>query len=126
SENEAITRWVDGYRKAWLSNDPDDIRALFTEDAEYYTRPHREPWRGHEEIVTRWIENADGPGGSTFEWQPVLASPETAVVRGVTRYPGDNEIYHNLWVVQLSPDGRASSFTEWWMEESQATGGSGD
>ena len=52
----------------------------------------------------------------TFEWEPVLVSAETAVVRGKTDY-ADDSIYHNLWVVQLAPDGRASSFTEWWMEE---------
>lgn len=117
TENDAITRWVEGYRKAWLSNDPDEIRALFTEDAEYRTRPFREPWEGHEEIVAGWLAGEDGPGGSTFEWQTVLANAETGVVRGITVYPEDNSVFHNLWVVQLAPDGRATSFTEWWMEE---------
>ena len=116
TDNDAITRWVEGYERAWKSNEPADIRAIFTEDAEYRTRPHRAPWRGQDEIVAKWIENADGPDEVTFEWEPVLVSAETAVVRGKTDY-ADDSIYHNLWVVQLAPDGRASSFTEWWMEE---------
>ncbi len=116
TDEDVITRWVEGYERAWKSNDPADIRAIFTEDAEYRTRPHREPWRGHEEIVAKWIENGDGPDDVTFEWEPVLVSADTAVVRGKTDYV-DDSIYHNLWVVQLAPDGRATSFTEWWMEE---------
>lgn len=116
TDNAVVTRWVEGYERAWKTNAPDDIRALFTEDAEYRTRPHREPWRGHDEIVAKWIEAGDEPEEYTFEWQPVLVSAETAVVRGITDYRDEN-IYHNLWVIQLAPDGRATSFTEWWMDE---------
>lgn len=116
NHNNVVTRWVEGYERAWKSNDPNDIRAIFTEDAEYRTRPHREPWRGHDEIVAKWVEFGDTPDEVTFEWQQVVSSPETAVVRGITRY-ADDDTYHNLWVIQLAPDGRATSFTEWWMEE---------
>ena len=35
------------YIMAWRSNEPDDIRALFTPDAVYATSPNEpEPWRG--------------------------------------------------------------------------------
>ena len=33
--NDRIAAWVDSYRRAWESNDPADIRAVFTEDALY-------------------------------------------------------------------------------------------
>lgn len=36
-----LTTWVDGYVRAWASNDPDDIGRLFTDDATYYTAPFR-------------------------------------------------------------------------------------
>ncbi|MFC6354571.1 nuclear transport factor 2 family protein [Luethyella okanaganae] len=113
--NDVITHWIDGYRRAWDSNAPDDIRALFTEDAEYRTRPHAKPWHGRDEIVAKWIEVGDEPNDYTFEWQPVVVTDDTAVVQAKTDYV-DNT-YHNLWVIRLAPDGRATSFTEWWMEE---------
>ena len=53
---DTITSWMNGYLRAWDSNDPDDIRA----------------------------ESSD---------------------------------YSNLWVIRLEEDGRASEFTEWWMEK---------
>ena len=33
TDAQTVERWMIGYRTAWESNDPDDIRAIFTEDA---------------------------------------------------------------------------------------------
>jgi ketosteroid isomerase-like protein len=111
-----LDRWVDGYVRAWNSNDPADIGALFTDDARYYTAPFREPWRGREQIVQGWLDRRDEPGDATFEWQPVLATGELAIVQGVTGYA--DETYSNLWVIRLDPSGRCHEFTEWWMTHS--------
>jgi ketosteroid isomerase-like protein len=108
--------WVDGYVRAWRSNDPADIGVLFTDDALYFTAPFREPWRGREQIVQGWLDRRDEPGDATFEWQPLLVSGEVAVVQGVTTYA--DETFSNLWVIRLGPDGRCHEFTEWWMTHS--------
>jgi ketosteroid isomerase-like protein len=114
---DVLTTWVENYRRAWESNDPDDIRALFTEDALYFTSPHEvPPWQGREQIVAGWLRDRDEPGTTTFEWHPVVVTEDTAVVQGRTVYVGDRS-YKNLWVIRLAPDGRASEFTEWYMEE---------
>ncbi|WP_353808690.1 nuclear transport factor 2 family protein [Agromyces sp. SYSU T00194] len=113
---DAVTRWVERYRRAWISNDPGDIRSLFTEHAEYTSTPGTEPYRGHEEIVSWWLENADGPDETTFTWEPLLVGDTRAVIEGRTVYLGATA-YRNLWVIDLAPDGRATAFTEWWVEE---------
>jgi hypothetical protein len=33
---KSLDKWVAKYRKAWESNDPADIAALWTEDAAWY------------------------------------------------------------------------------------------
>lgn len=116
--SDATTNWVERYRKAWETNDPDGIRRLFTEDAEYHTDPWATPWRGHDEIVAQWLENQDDPGSTTFEWSPVVITDDVSVVQGVTKYAGA-ATYSNLWVIRLSQDGRANSFTEWWMDQAK-------
>ncbi len=63
----ALADWIAAYERAWASNDPDDIRALFTEDALYFTAPFRAPWQGRQEIVDGWIDRKDEPGGWAFE-----------------------------------------------------------
>ncbi len=113
---DRVTAWIDGYVRAWNTNDPADIRALFTEDAEYYTAPFRPPWRGSEQIVEGWLGRKDEPGEATFDWRPVAVTDEVAIIQGTTAYP--TETYSNLWVIRLHGDGRCREFTEWWMEHS--------
>ena len=112
-----LAEWVAGYERAWASNDPDEIRALFTADALYFTAPFREPWSGRQEIVDGWLERKDAPGW-TFEWQPLLDTPELAIVTGTTTYLDPSQAYSNLWVLRLEEDGRCLEFTEWWMAHS--------
>ena len=118
---DGIEKWVEAYRRAWESNDPDDIRALFTDDAEYRTDPWREPWRGHDEIVAGWLEHADEADDTTFEWSPLAITDEVSIVQGTTVYASTGTTYSNLWVVRLDEDGRARAFTEWWMDQSDSS-----
>ena len=111
-----VRAWVDGYVRAWNSNDPAAIGSLFTEDAAYYTEPYSEPWRGRDEIVRRWLDRRDEPGEAEFRWQPLATSPELAVVEGTTVYHNPPHTYSNLWVIRLDSEGRCSEFTEWWMQ----------
>jgi uncharacterized protein (TIGR02246 family) len=115
TDQDRLASWIDGYVRAWNSNDPADIGALFTEDAEYRTEPYRPPWRGRDRIVKDWLARRDKPGETSFEWRPVAVTDEAAVIEGTTRYP--EKTFSNLWVIRLDDDGRCREFTEWWMEQ---------
>jgi hypothetical protein len=117
---DQVTRWVDGYRKAWTSNDPADIGALFSDDAAYFTEPFRAPRRGRQAIVEDWLARRDEPGETEFSWWPLVVAPEVAVVQGETRYRTPPRTYSNLWVIRLDDEGRCTEFTEWWMEHPAA------
>jgi len=54
-----VDSWLEGYLKAWRTDEPEQIGALFTEDATYSPSPFREPWRGREAIVAKWIDGGD-------------------------------------------------------------------
>lgn len=119
--SERVTTWVDRYRTAWLSNDPGDVRVLFTDDAVYERRPNDpEPDRGIEEIVRSWLENADAPDETTWEWHPLAEEADVATIQGRTVYRGVDDkpplVYDNLWVLRFAADGRVRQFTEWYME----------
>lgn len=111
-----VEAWVERYRLAWATNEPEDIAALFTEDAVYYTAPDREPWRGRDEIVRGWIGRKDEPGTWEFRHEVQAIAGDLAFVRGWTDYREPPTRYSNLWVIRLGEDGRASEFVEWWME----------
>ena len=105
-----------GYQAAWTSNDEEDIRALFTADARYETRPHdQDPWLGQDGIVAGWLAARDEPADWTFSWELLGADGDTAFVQGTTTYAGGRPTYDNLWVIRFDASGRARSFTEWFM-----------
>jgi ketosteroid isomerase-like protein len=117
-----IERWMQWYLKAWVSDNPGEVAALFAQDARYYTEPYAEPWVGRDEIVRQWIKRGDSSAEWSFEHEVVAEEGDIAVIRGVTRYAdepggGGAKTYHNVWVVRFAPDGTAREFTEWWMEE---------
>jgi len=115
-DESSVADWMGRYLRAWGSNDPGDIGSLFTDDARYYTAPHREPWTGRDTIVREWLGRKDEPATWEFRWELLGISGGQAFIRGWTNY-SDPELpdYSNLWVIRLEPDGRCSEFIEWWM-----------
>jgi ketosteroid isomerase-like protein len=110
----AGAEWVAGYVAAWESNDPDQIGALFSDDAVYLTAPDADPWRGRDAIVAGWLEHLDEPDTWAFDWRVVHEDEGFVVVQGRTEYRADKD-YLNLWIIRLDADGRATEFTEWYM-----------
>jgi SnoaL-like domain len=113
---DPTTQWMQAYERAWESNDPADIRALFTEDAVLRNEPWTEPFHGHDAIVEQWLERRDEPGNHTFEWSPLVITDDLWLVQGTTDYT-DGRTYSNLWVIRPGDGGRAKEFTEWWMDQ---------
>jgi hypothetical protein len=117
TQTDALTAWMAAYRKAWESNDPADIGALFSEDGVYF----KEPLRGREAIIAMWLENQDAPGTTKFTWKPLSLTDGLAFIQGETDY--GTVRYSNLWVIRLVTDenggGQATEFTEWWMDQSK-------
>ena len=66
------------------------------------------------------MDHADSPGDFTFDWAPLVLTPEVSIVQGTTRYTVGT-VYSNLWVIRFAPDGRAREFTEWWMDQAQSS-----
>jgi SnoaL-like domain len=115
-----LESWTNAYLVAWANNDPHAIGALFAENARYYTHPFREPWKGREEIVRKWLEHPDPPGSWKASYGPLAVNGNIGVVRGTTQYfkeDGSLETeFANIYVIEFDEEGRATEFTEWFME----------
>lgn len=125
TDRAAAEDWVRRYRIAWESNDADDIRSLFTDDAVYYGAPGDEhPFRGRDAIVAGWLENADEPGSTDFEFHVLAVDGDVAVARCVSTYTAYDppRVFDNLFVVRLAADGRAAEFTDWYIERGGSAG----
>ncbi|MGH2407870.1 MAG: nuclear transport factor 2 family protein [Candidatus Limnocylindrales bacterium] len=118
TEGDLAEAWVERYVRAWTTNDPADIGALFTTDAIYRPTPMSPGWHGRDAIVAKWLARKDAPGIWTFESEVLGVDGDLAVIRGVTTYtaPPGPGTFENLWLVRLDAAGRATAFTEYWMQ----------
>lgn len=116
--------WLEAYRQAWRTDDPDQIGALFAEDATYAPWPFGKPWQGREAIVAKWVERGDSKAAWQFESELLAVDGDTGVIRGQTTYPAADDqpeaVFSNIWVIRLAADGRVSSFAEWWVQRPEA------
>jgi ketosteroid isomerase-like protein len=116
-----IRDWLAAYRHAWSTDDPAEVAALFSEDVRYFTAPYHPPLEGVAAISDYWLGEREGAIPWSFEYQVLAQEDDLFVVRAVTTYPEGTsdadgpETFHNLWLVTLDQDGRASQFVEYYM-----------
>ena len=80
-DRRSAQEWLDRYVAAWLSYDPDDIAALFSDDISYRYHPYGEPVVGRVRVVASWLgddategaSTRDRPGTYEAEHAPVTA-----------------------------------------------------
>jgi hypothetical protein len=125
--HEHVQRWIDAYAKAWETYAPEDIGTLFTDDAEYRWHPADDPEKGRDTIVFAWLHpggnasSRDKPGTYAMDVKPYAVEGNKAVAVGICTYWTDTSrskvarIYYNNWLLEFGPDGKCSSFTEYWM-----------
>jgi SnoaL-like protein len=116
TDSKTVEQWLAGYLRAWASNRPADIEALFTPDAIYRPTPHSDGWHGREAIVAGWLGRKDEPGTWSFEHSILAIDADVAVVQGRTIYKDPPLDYSNLWILRLDPDGRCREYVEWWID----------
>jgi SnoaL-like domain len=114
-ERSDVSRWVDAYRDAWISNDPVDVGALFTEEAVYASEPFVEPWRGRDEIVRRWTAGIKQQVALTYEVLAIDADLALVHWHVFTRNLGDvvQTEYDGVLAVSFADDGRCREVREW-------------
>nr|WP_274637333.1 nuclear transport factor 2 family protein [Microbacterium bovistercoris] len=94
-------QWLNGYIRAWKTKADGDIRALFTDDAEYWFQPDDPtPTRGIDAIIAAWRE--EEPSEPVFELDVLIEDQQLGVITGHVDYPG-HESYQNLWEVHSHP-----------------------
>ena len=125
--HEHVQAWLDAYERAWETYDPNQIAALFSDDAEYRWHPYDEPEVGRDAIVEAWLNpggnasDRDEPGTYLGEYHPFAVDGNKAVAIGTSTYWTDaarskvDRLYFNNWLLEFADDGTCSSFTEYYM-----------
>ena len=114
--------WLRPYFDAWVSNDPVDVGALFTEDAIYWVGPFWEPWVGRAQIVDRWTSGAQEDVRATFD--VIAIEDETGVAHwNVVARTGDDRDqteWDGILTIAFASDGRCWEHREWFSQRNYA------
>jgi hypothetical protein len=108
--------WLDAYFRAWESNEPADVAALFSEDAEYRVGPFAEAWVGRDEIVRRWTSGAQTD--VTWSCEPLALEEGVGIAHWnvVARDPDDVlRERDGILVLAFTDDGRCRDHGEWYL-----------
>jgi hypothetical protein len=125
--DQVAQTWIDRYVDAWRSNDRSKIVELFAPDATYRYGPWDEPIAGPEAIADSWLESPDAPDSWEARYEPIAIRDDLAVIHGRTRYFDSDRTqvrtqYDNVFLVRFDDTGRATDFTEWYIEKPKQPG----
>ena len=85
-----LSAWLQRYFDAWQSNDPDpvEVSKLFSEEAVYYYGPFKEPARGRETIVAKWIADPEQQADVTCQFDPLATEGDVGIAHwNVSSHP---------------------------------------
>ncbi|HEY7846607.1 MAG TPA: nuclear transport factor 2 family protein [Candidatus Limnocylindria bacterium] len=122
-DRDYLRDWLDRYVAAWRANEPEPIRALFTDDVRYRYQPYGDSAtvRGLDALVDNWLENPDPPDSWEAEYRPYAVDGDNAVATGWSRYlAADSKperTFRNVFLMRFAPDGRCAEFTDVYMLE---------
>lgn len=121
-DETSVARWLERYVAAWRSYDPQEIGALFTDDAVYRFHPWDEgadAVRGREAIVASWLEAPDEAGSWAAEYRPYATDGSAAVAVGTSRYLATDDapeaVFHNVFLLRFDGAGQCAEFTDVYM-----------
>ena len=117
---DGFAAWLGRYVDAWKSYDAHAIGDLFSEDASYSYRGGSANLHGRSAIVSDWLRDRDSEGTYDARYEPLAIAGDIHVARGTSTYlhPDGSvrQVFSNIFVCEFDPDGRCSSFTEWFVE----------
>jgi ketosteroid isomerase-like protein len=113
-DGDAFGRWLDRYFAAWSSNDPNEVAALFSEDAEYWWGPFREPARGRDAIVRAWIRGG-APRGLRWRHETLAVADDRGIAHWRVAFAADGGTAEidGILICSFDADGRCTAHREW-------------
>lgn len=111
-----VDAWLEGYRVAWETRDPEAAAALFTEDASYREEPYAEPFQGRDGVRDYWARVTATQEDVEFRsGTPIVAGDRAAVEWWVTLRNGgmDVTLAGEFWLV-FDEAGLCRELREYW------------
>lgn len=113
---DMVRNWLEGYKRAWESRDPDAAAALFTADARYREQPYQEPFDGAAGVRAYWTEVTATQDDVQFRYGTPLVTGNRAVAEWwVTMTNGGADVtLAGIFLLTFDDAGLCSDLVEYW------------
>ncbi len=126
-KEEILRTWLEAYGRAWEEQDPEQVVALFSDDATYQETPFSEPLRGRAAIQEYWrraVVQAQKQVQFGFE---ILAIRENLAFASwdssFTRISTGKRVYlDGIFVLNFDDHNLCRELREWWMRKESEAG----
>lgn len=111
--------WLEAYRQAWITRDPDAAAALFTEDSRYREMPYQEAFEGAQGVRDYWARVTEAQSDVEVRYgAPLTVGNRTAVEWWVTMKNGGQDVtLAGEFMLTFADDGRCHDLREYWHFE---------
>ncbi|WP_375479740.1 nuclear transport factor 2 family protein [uncultured Jatrophihabitans sp.] len=112
-----VSKWLDDYRIAWETRDPDAAAALFTEDSLYREQAYQEAFAGAQGVKEYWINVTATQSDVKIEWgTPLVVDDHAAVEWWVNlKNAGADITLAGEFMLIFAEDGRCKELREYWF-----------
>ena len=113
---DMVRSWLEGYKNAWESRDPDAAAALFTPDARYREQPYQAPFEGAAGVRAYWSEVTATQSDVDFRYgTPMVVGDQAVVEWWVTMQNGGADVtLAGIFQLRFAGDGRCADLNEYW------------
>ena len=104
--------WLEGYKMAWESRDPDAAAALFTEDARY----REQPFEGADGVRNYWADVTATQSDVSFRYgTPIVVGDQTVAEWWVTMKNGGVDVtLAGVFLLRFDDAGLCRDLVEYW------------
>ena len=122
-DNELIHNWMTLYEAAWRASGTPDVGSVFAPNATYQISPFKPLLHGLPAIERFWQQSRSPDETFTMHYELVASEGDVAVVRVDVHYATPkNQVWKDLWIIQLDSDGLCFAFEEWPFTAAQPDG----
>jgi ketosteroid isomerase-like protein len=110
--------WLDTYKRAWETRDPEAAADLFTADAAYHETPFGEPARGRDGILDYWANATRNQEDIEFSYEVLTTTETIGIARWLSQFTSltSNSAVEldGIFLIKLDVVGKCNELREWW------------
>lgn len=113
-----LEAWLERYRQAWESCDPEVAASLFSENARYYETPFLAPAEGRDGVRRYWTNATGSQSDITFSYDIISVSGCQGIARWWASFKrvtsGVMVSLDGVFLLEFTSEGLCCEFREWW------------